>query len=464
MMTAVASFGEKNFGGANLKHERRTKCLVRIADLIFRHPGGTLPVKLHAPRDYKAMDRLMNRDEVTHATVLETHRQRTLERMRQTKDVVLVLHDTTELDYTGLRSIPNLGSIGNGGRRGYLCHNSLAVDPQRHEVLGLVNQILHRRHLVGRKEKLTDKRERLDRESRLWVQGLAGVGPTPAGCRWVHVADRGADTFEFLARHAADGTEFVVRSKNNRVIRRSHDPRGERDYLHRYARSLPLLGRREIAMASRPGQPARTVTVAVAFAPVLLALPHQRRGHYDKRPLPLWVVCVREANPPEGVKPLEWILLTNVKVATLADAWERAAWYECRWIIEEFHKAQKTGCAIEDLQFTTAQALQPMIALLSVTAVSLLNLREASRRPDAKERRATELIDARYVAVLSGWRHKKVNMDTSVHDFFYALARLGGHQNRKSDHRPGWLILWRGWMALQHMLDGAEAIGFKSCG
>jgi hypothetical protein len=103
-----------------------------------------------------------------------------------------------------------------------------------------------------------------------------------------------------------------------------------------------------------------------------------------------------------------------------------------------------------------------MIALLSVVAVSLLNLREASRRPDAQERPATDLVDKRYVTVLSAWRYKKIRSDLSIHDFFYALARLGGHQNRKSDHRPGWLVLWRGWMALQHMLDGAEAL--KSCG
>ena len=109
MMTSVASFGEKNFGGANLRHERRTKCLVRIADLIYRHPGGTLPFKLRAPKDYKAMDRLMNQEEVTHATVLETHRQRTLERMREEKKVILVLHDTTELDYTGLGPSPTWG-------------------------------------------------------------------------------------------------------------------------------------------------------------------------------------------------------------------------------------------------------------------------------------------------------------------------------------------------------------------
>ena len=42
-----------------------------------------------------------------------------------------------------------------------------------------------------------------------------------------------------------------------------------------------------------------------------------RRGLYEKRPLPLWVVRVAEVNPPKGVKPLEWILLTNRPVQTM---------------------------------------------------------------------------------------------------------------------------------------------------
>ena len=461
-MTTVASFGERHFGAALLGHQRRTQCLVRIANQIYRHPGGTLPTKLHEPKDYKAMDRLMNRPETTHAAVLEPHRQDTLQRMRQSTRTVLVLHDTTELDYSGLRSIADLGPIGGGLNRGYLCHNSLAFDPQRHEVLGLANQILHRRRHVGRTESVKAKRERADRESRLWIDGIAATGPAPEGCFWVHVADRGADSFEFLGRPWGPHEGFVMRSKVNRVIRRGHDHNGAKGYLHTYVRALPLQGRREVVVSARAGQAERTAVVAVAFAPVLLWPPHVRRGLYEKRPLRLWVVRVAEINPPKGVKPLEWILLTGCPVATLEDAWERASWYECRWVIEEYHKAQKTGCAVEELQFTSSAALTPMIALLSVVAVTLLNLREASRRPDARTRPARELVDARYVAVLSAWRYKKVRRDLSIHDFFYAVARLGGHQNRKRDRRPGWLVLWRGWMALQHMVDGAEAL--KSCG
>jgi hypothetical protein len=468
-MTTTASFGMTEFGSAPLGHKKRTECLVKIADLIHRHPGGTLPHKLHQPKDYKAMDRLMNRSEVTHASVLASPLERTRQRMREAVGVTLVLHDTTELDYSGLKAIADLGSIGGDLNRGYLCHNSLAYDPQQREVLGLANQILHRRRCCrkskGAKKKregVKQKRQRPDRESRLWVRGAEAVGPAPEERLWVHVADRGSDTFEFLAHFEQRQRQgFVVRSCSSRVIRKGHDENDPKGDLKNYVRSLPRVGHQEVKVSAKPGCPERKASVSVGFAPILLVPPHVRRGDYEKKPLALWVVYVREDNPPKGVKPLEWILLSNVPVTTEENAWERVEWYRCRWVLEEFHKAQKTGCAIEDLQFESSQALEPMIGLLSVVAVTLLNLREAARRADAKERPATAVVDPHYVHVLSSWRHGKPRPDWSVHDFFMALARLGGHQNRKSDHRPGWVVLWRGWMALQHMIDGAEAIGYR---
>ena len=114
----------------------------------------------------------------------------------------------------------------------------------------------------------------------------------------------------------------------------------------------------------------------------------------------------------------------------------------------------KTGCRIEDLQFTAVDRLQPAIALLSAIAMTLLNLRDASRRADAQTRRATTLLANEYVEVLSAWRYHKARLTMTIHDFYMALARLGGHQNRKHDHAPGWLVLWRGWAKLQSMLDG----------
>ena len=72
---------------------------------------------------------------------------------------------------------------------------------------------------------------------------------------------------------------------------------------------------------------------------------------------------------------------------------------------------------------TRAERLQPAIALLSVIALSLLQRRDASRRPDANERPATAFIHRDYVVVLSLWRHRELRPDWSLHDFYYALAR-----------------------------------------
>lgn len=180
----------------------------------------------------------------------------------------------------------------------------------------------------------------------------------------------------------------------------------------------------------------RDAVLQVSAAPIRLCAPARKSGEHGTAPLPLWIVRVWEPSPPEGVEPLEWFLLTNHPVTTFEQAKEVAEWYEIRWMIEEFHKAQKTGCRIEDPQFTSSQRLHPMIALLSVVALSLLNLRELSRRPDAKTRPATDVISSDYVSLLSTWRHHAEKPDWTIHDFCQALARLGGHQNRKHDHPP----------------------------
>ena len=179
----------------------------------------------------------------------------------------------------------------------------------------------------------------------------------------------------------------------------------------------------------------------------------------------MWVVRVWEVDPPQGEERLEWFLLTNDPVETFEDAYRVVGWYECRWIVEEYHKGMKTGCKIESPQFTTEEGLKPTIALLSIVRLTLLKMRDVSRRPDAKRRKATELISADYVMVLSGWRHGKSKPDWSVYGVFYALARLGGHQNRKSDHPPGWRTIWEGWKELQAMVCGADVMkSLERCG
>jgi hypothetical protein len=314
---------------------------------------------------------------------------------------------------------------------------------------------------VTNKETRQQRRDRADRESRWWKTASKQI-PAPApGHLQVEVADRGADVLEFLDFMESSGNYYLVRSKHNRRISLEN---GEETKLHDFARKLPEGGRRTVEVAATAQHPARTATVAVSWAKVTLLVPLQPRGEIRGVPLTTRVVRVAETDPPLGVEPLEWILLSNVPVDDPAAANERIDWYQCRWIVEEYHKALKTGCQIEDMQFTTEDRLQPAIALISVVAVSLLQLRDASRRPDAETRRATALFPVLLVRVLSLWRYGKQRTDLSTHEFCYALARLGGHQNRKSDHRPGWLVLWRGWTKLQAMAEHASALANERCG
>jgi hypothetical protein len=450
----ASNFVDHYFADLDLGHQSRNACFRRVATQISRHPGGTLPDKLGSPAAYAAMDRLMNRAETTHTAVLAPHYTKTLAKMALCDGVVVIVHDTTVLDYSGLRSL-RLARVGNGNGRGYLCHNALAVDPQRREVLGLLSQILHQRVSKGQKEPVAKKRARASRESRLWSRAVQALPAPPPGQRHLDVADRGADLFEFLYHEQRLGRQCVVRSTHNRRVRLGHDGLGPCVLLHDHLRTLPARGETRTKPIHDPTtRQQRTALLRLSYVPVEILPPHVRRGEYETIPLRAWAVRVWEEAPPEGATAVEWMLVCLCSVATVADAWQACDWYSCRWMIEEYHKAKKTGCQIEDLQFHTRQALEPMIALRSVVSVLLLNLREAARRPDAQTRPATDMVEPIYEEVIRAWRHpKKGHAPLSVYEFYLAVARLGGHMNRKRDGLPGWLTLWRGWQKLQSMVE-----------
>jgi Transposase DNA-binding len=455
----TASFGTLHFGAAQLGDIRRTRRLVLAADAIAQHPGGTLPQKLHDPAPLSAVYRLANRKEVSHSTVLEPHRQHTLRLMREAEGAVLLIHDTTELDYTSITSLKELGQIGTGGGRGYLCHNTLAVHAPTRTVLGLASQILARRDHVPKDESRQAKRDRLTRESRLWKQGSEAVGPAPEGAIWVDVCDRAADIFEYIEyKHKMLG-HYIVRSQYDRRCTVRVDGIECPCKLHEHARGLEALGGRYVWVTARKDQPARLAKVLIAAAAVEVVAPKQPRGEHGTDPLLLNFVIVREIEAPEGVEPLEWILLTNLPAADLVEACVIVDWYGYRPIVEEFHKGMKTGCGIETLQFTTEEALEPVIALLSVVAVFLLTLRDAGRDPRTAAQPATQHVPVIYTEVLCAWRHREWRPDWTIGEFYYALGRLGGHQNKKSGPPPGWLVLSRGWTRLQAMVEGVAVLG-----
>lgn len=497
MFPTAENFHQQAFPDLNLGDKRRQARFQKVAQSCLDHPEGSLPDKFRDRNDYDAALNLFARPECSHQNLIDAHCFALLERLESSgPSVVLFIHDTTDLDYSNQRTLePYLGQIGNGGGRGFLCHNCICVDPDSRQIFGLGSQILHIRPFVDKNESVADKRARENRESRLWLHGLNNIGPAPVSKTWVHIADRGADIFEFLQPLVDRAQAFVIRSTHNRKLHQEKPkkPRkskkskskktaeqpleqskqeqcveqqheegtqllvqkedGTPHLLHDYLESLDagLSWIKEVTpTAQRQG---RFAQMKACAAKVTIAPPHVRKGEYRKEAITLWAIRVWEETPGiDKEETLEWVLLTSQDCSKEEDLLKVVGWYESRIVVEEYHKAQKTGMGTEKLQLQDVEAIKAVIALLSVIAVAIVNLRIAARDQEKAKEDAEKYVPHTWVKVLSIWRYKQVRKMT-VLEFTMALAKLGGHLNRKSDGLPGWLTLWRGWERLHTMLD-----------
>ena len=265
-------------------------------------------------------------------------------------------------------------------------------------VVGLAGQVLFHRRPAPKGETLTQKQPR-DRESAVWGQLIEQVGPPPATSRWVHVMDHGADGFEVDCRARRVGTDWIGRVKSrNRLVR---DEAGHEGPLSDVLAAAPAAGGYTLALRARPRQPARRARLEVAFAPVTTLIPRHPAASLKAlapgRSPGGW--SGREVNPPPSVKePINWVLLTSLPVRDLEGAMEVIGSYEKRWLIEEWHKALKTGCQVERRQLHTSPRLEALTGVLSVVAVRLLQMKEVGRREPHRAER--DLVPAHYVELV----------------------------------------------------------------
>src|SRR5258708_2140615 len=195
------------------------------------------------------------------------------------------------------------------------------------------------------------------------------------------------------------GHHFLLRAAQDRLVLLGPEPRGPEVPLRSYARSLPTQGHDVVDIPSRGGRPARTAVVQLAAAPVWVPAPTEVRQRWQQPILTAWVIRVWEATPPAGVQePLEWILVCSLPTVTLADINARRAWYSCRWLVGVFHDIEKNGCAEEDRRFETAAPLEACLAVLSVVAVRVFQLRCALENQPAAP--AEQVATASEVAVV----------------------------------------------------------------
>jgi len=455
----VAQWAQQQFGECQLGDLRRTRRLLKLATQFAAHPDGSTPDQTEIWGDCKAAYRLLDEEDVTFTQLCTPHWQQTRAR---TSGVWLLIGDTTQIQFDLRRNISGLGPVGDDGGQGFLLHSSLMIDAQSEEIIGLAGQELFYRQPRTNKRESTCQRKKRARESEVWGRVIDRVGPAADGVRFIHVFDRGADSFEVYCHLRQQRCGWVVRA--GQLHRLIQPPVGPKQSLQSYIDGQPILGRYPLKLRANNDHPPRTTIIAVQIGALRMprprfASPFEKQSGLES--IPMYVVQLREFNPPPGVEPLHWVLLTSEPVRTFVDALGIIGYYEKRPVVEEYHKALKTGCRLEARQYRTAARLERVTAVLSIVAVRLLQLKSIARA--TPNRPAREVAPLRWIELLQLARHRPRDSEMTVREFIRELAKLGGFLGRKSDGEPGWITIWRGVTKLILIIRGSE-LPRRRCG
>lgn len=464
-------WADEQFRGTRLGHCSRRERLIYYAQAMAEQPGKMIPELFTRNYDIQATYELLDRRELTPDAIQRGHRQLVRNELR-TPGRYLLIEDTTFPSFTHRKKqVPGLGPIGGSeeGQQGFLLHSVLAVrapfpaepGPCGHRppvtILGLVDQqylIRSPRPAAPSKQTMSRQRTQRDRESDRWLESTRRIGRAPKGpaIRWVRIADREADIFEYLNECREHGHGFLVRVNQDRVIL---DPSNGRrlGLVFEHIAGVEPCGGMYLDLRGRNGQEARRARLLVSCGPVRMRAP-ERPGIAagTNEPIDCWFIRIWEPSPPEGVEAMEWVLYTDEPTEALPAALVGVMDYATRPLIEEWHKGLKTGLRAEELQLEKGARLFAAIAVMSIVALRLLDLRELGKAAPEAPAHVTGLTEME-LEVLGLAVDREL---TNAESVLLALGRLGGHMNRKSDGMPGWITMWRGMKTLRLLVRGAE--------
>ena len=121
---------DEEFGSLELGDKRLSARMKLILERLTQSPSCSIKSAFKGWKEVNAAYRFFNNQRVTVEVILKPHRASTLDRVTSHPQV-LVIQDTTELDYTVQKSIQGMGPLSCLERKGVLAHNHLVVTPER---------------------------------------------------------------------------------------------------------------------------------------------------------------------------------------------------------------------------------------------------------------------------------------------------------------------------------------------
>jgi hypothetical protein len=444
------AWAEQIFREADLGHGARVSRSVEVGAALLVSPTASLPKACGSSGAKRAYEFLSN-PAVTHSGLLSGPVKYTQAACAKEPSILLV-QDTTAPSFGGRIRRKGLGPINDSpSTQGMLVHTCLAL-AEDGRVLGVIEQEVWSRPTTKRPRHETPaQRRKRPRESERWSRvaraahgRLMGQG---IASKVIHVADREGDIFELFEELDELDDSFVIRATHDRRTKKGDDD--ARTYSLSEAESAPILVCKQVEVPARGGKPSRVARLGIRAARVEVLPPKNR----DRSGAPVWmnVVIVEELDPPSKKEALRWNLLTREPIETGEDLLRIADCYARRWTIEDFHMGLKTGCALEERQLETFEALANFLVFASAIAVHALQLRDAARAP--KPRPASDVLTPIQLKLL---RHANPRLPErcTAQEALRAVAVLGGFFDTSKKARPGWRTLYGGMQRLLEREDG----------
>ena len=444
------NWAEEEFGQANLGDERLNRRLIHLAIQRGRAPNASISQSSQDLAGTRAAYRFYDNEKVTMETLLEPHRQATIQRM-QAYPIVLAVQDTTQIDLTRHPQTQGTGYLQDLHHSGFLLHTTLMVAPNR-QTLGLIQQQVWtrdpqdfgKRHM--RHERLTSAKE-----SQKWLtslQAMAEIQGQLPHTQLISVGDSESDLYALFRTAQERQAFFLIRACRDRLMEDDQE-----QHLWKNLASQPVNGFLEVAVPRQSERPARTAKLAIRFAPVTLLTPRRE----VKNGLPsvaCWAIWAYEETQPEQGEPIAWRLITNLPTDTFEQTCERVEWYSQRWVVEMFHRVLKSGCRIEERQFDDLENIKRFLGVDSVVAWRVLYLTLTGR--ETPEMSCEALFEAHEWQALYSFLHKTnlpPDQPPSLGEMTRWIARLGGFSGSRK-MQPGTTVLWQG---LQRLSDISQA-------
>jgi hypothetical protein len=450
----MSTWVETEMVACQLHDARHAKRLAQLLARLSEKPVHSIPSACHGWAETVAAYRFLDNSAIGEQAILSGHQHATLERIRA-QEVVLLVQDTTFLDYGTTQPKQGMGTVKIKIREEYLLHPTVAFTPERMNlgVLGL--QVWQRPEQPVAQERHRKPIEA--KESYRWLQGYQLACEVQQRCPdtlVVNVADREGDIQEWfldaVRRTPEERAEFIIRAKCNRRIAQGKEPR----YLWEEMQKARTVGSITIELTHQPTRPPRQATLGVAVKRVTCNGARRAGGRLP--PVEVVAVYAKERRPPRGEEPIEWLLLTSLPVADFPSACMVVQWYRCRWEIALFFRVLKQGCQLEQIRLQTDHRLLNAMALYLIVAWRIHSITMAGRaHPDVPCDMVFEPREWHTIYTMQ-YHRQPPQAPPTLRDMVRGLAQLGGFFARTGDGEPGIQAIWQGYQRLHEFIYALE--------